>query len=252
MVRFIMEFQEVVNTGMEEMRLQKYLAQCGVASRRRAEEMILAGEVAVNGEVIRQLGTKVTEEDLVTVNGRNVKPEKRKLYLAMNKPKGVITGCSDDRERTTVLDLLQEEISERVYPAGRLDFDSSGLLLLTNDGELADVLMHPKHEVEKVYLAEVSRTPILRELEQLRRGVMVDGRRTSPAGVDWIRDRVLRITIHEGRNRQVRKMCEAVGLHVKELQRIAIGKIVLGNLPLGRWRYLTKAEITYLKGLKKG
>jgi len=234
---------------MEEIRLQKYLADCGVASRRKSEELILAGRVKVNGQVITQLGSKVTDNDEVLVDGEKVVPVFKKVYILLNKPVGYITTVSDDFGRQTVMDLVNDEIHTRIFPVGRLDYDTEGLLIMTNDGDVTYALTHPKHNIDKTYIATLNNVPHPDDVDKLRRGVVIDGRRTMPANIDWLKDNVLKITIHEGRNRQIRKMFEAVGYEVKHLKRISVGKIQLGNVPLGRWRHLTKAEIDYLKGV---
>lgn len=228
-------------------RLQKYMADCGIASRRKCEDIILSGRVSVNGDVVRELGTKVCDSDEVFVDGNKITPVTKKIYIMMNKPQGVLTSVSDDRGRTTVLDLLQDEVHERVFPVGRLDFDTEGLLLLTNDGELAYGLTHPKKNIDKTYKTVLNEVPSPSDVERLKSGVYIDGRKTYPAKVEWYKDSTLFISIHEGRNRQVRKMCEALGYKVKFLQRISIGNIGLGNVPLGRWRRLNASEINYLK-----
>jgi len=233
-------------------RLQKYMADCGVASRRKCEGLITSGNVSVNGVVVTELGTKVNKEDVVQVNGREIKLVNKNIYIMMNKPIGYLTSVSDDRGRNTVMDLIEGEISTRVFPVGRLDFDTEGLLIMTNDGELANDLMHPKKKVEKTYKVVIDKVPSPLEIEKLKRGVVIDGRKTHPAKVDWLKDNTLLITIHEGRNRQVRKMCESLGFSVKFLQRISIGNLRLGNVPLGRWRHLSINEVNYLKNITKG
>ena len=236
---------------MENVRLQKYLADCGVASRRRAEEIILAGRVSVNGEAITTLGTKVGGNDEVTVDGAAVTPVGKKIYMLLNKPAGYLTTVSDDFGRKTVIDLIKDEVKGRVFPVGRLDFETEGLLLLTNDGDVTYALTHPKHEISKTYIVTLDRTPSPADLDKLRKGVMIDDRKTLPAKVRLIKDNLVEITIHEGRNRQVRRMAEAVGYEVEALKRTAMGNILLGNIPSGRWRHITKVELEYLKKLGK-
>lgn len=241
-----------LNTGgffLEEIRLQKYMADCGLASRRKCEEIILQGKVTVNGKKVIELGTKVTEEDEVSVNGEVIKKVFKKVYIAMNKPVGYITSVSDEFDRPTVMNLVEDEIHTRVYPVGRLDFDTEGLLVMTNDGDLTYRLTHPKHKVYKTYVATLNDVPHPKEIERLKKGVVVDGRKTQPPKVNWLRDNIVEISISEGRNRQVRKMFEAIGYEVTNLQRIAVGNLTLGNIPLGRWRHLSNAEINYLKSL---
>ena len=232
-------------------RLQKYMAMCGVASRRAAEKMIAEGRVSVNGAVVTEMGTQIEEgTDVVRVDGAEIHPETEKHYLAYNKPIGEVTTVSDPEGRATVMDRF-EGYPVRLFPVGRLDYDSEGLLLLTNDGEMMNRLLHPSREIDKTYLVKVSNDLTDEELFRLTRGVMVDGRMTSPA-----RGRIIRrdtfsttvlITIHEGRNRQVRKMIAAVGHQVVSLKRVGFGPIQLGDLPSGCWRRLTEAEIRKLK-----
>ncbi len=232
------------------MRLQKYLASCGVASRRKAEEMIAAGLVQVNGQTVREMGTQVTEEDKVTVEGEAVRPEAEKRYILYYKPVGEVTTASDPEGRPTVLDHFRD-YPVRLYPVGRLDFDSEGLLILTNDGELTQRLTHPSHEVEKRYIARVSNQVSDEELRLLRSGVSLEGRRTAPAKVSVLRrdpfSTDLLITIHEGRNRQIRRMVEAVGHEVVRLKRVQYGGVALGDLERGQWRELTGEEVRSLR-----
>jgi len=235
------------------MRLQKYLAMSGVASRRASEKLIAEGHVAVNGQVITEMGVQVDETaDRVTVDGEPVFIEEEKHYLAYYKPVGEVTTVSDPEGRATVMDKFRD-YPVRLYPVGRLDFDSEGLLLLTNDGDMMQRLLHPSHEVEKAYLAKVSNHVPEEALRRLRSGVELDGRLTSPASVRLIRyeafDTVVLVTIHEGRNRQVRRMFEAVGHQVVSLKRVGFGPISLGDLPRGQWRQLTPVEIRKLKEL---
>jgi len=232
-------------------RLQKHLADCGVASRRRAEEYITSGRVTVNGERVTELGVKIDPAaDAVMFDGKPVTHEK-KVYVMLHKPEGYVTTADDEHGRQTAIDLIRD-IPERLDPVGRLDYSTSGLLLLTNDGELLYRLTHPKHEIPKTYIVRVAGVPTAESLRRLREGVTVDGRKTAPAKAAHIKDdgtnASLRITIHEGRNRQVRKMCAAVGHDVLYLKRVATGKLTLGDLPKGKWRYLTEDEVKYLKG----
>ena len=232
------------------MRLQKYLAACGVASRRRAEEMIQAGLVQVNGVTVREMGVQVGEGDVVAVEGRPVALETDKRYVLYYKPVGEVTTVSDPEGRPTVLDHFRD-FPVRLYPVGRLDFDSEGLLLLTNDGELTNRLTHPRHEVEKRYIARVSNQVGAAELTRLRAGVMLDGRKTAPAKVSVLREDPfstdLLITLHEGRNRQIRRMVEAVGHQVVRLKRVQYGTVTLGNLQRGQWRELSPEEVASLR-----
>lgn len=232
------------------MRLQKYLASCGVASRRRAEEMIAEGLVQVNGQTVREMGVQVAEGDAVTVGGEPVLPEAEKRYVLYYKPVGEVTTASDPQGRPTVLDHFRD-YPVRLYPVGRLDFDSEGLLILTNDGELTQRLTHPSHEVEKRYIARVSNQVGEEELHLLRSGVPLQGRRTAPAKVSVLRldpfSTDLLITIHEGRNRQIRRMVEAVGHEVVRLKRVQYGGVTLGDLERGQWRELTPEEVRSLR-----
>ena len=235
------------------MRLQKYLAQCGVASRRHAEEMIAQGLVQVNGQTVTEMGVQVEETDVVCVRGEQVRPETEKRYILYHKPMGEVTTVTDDRGRETVMDHFRD-FPVRLYPVGRLDYDSEGLLLLTNDGDLAARLTHPSHEVDKTYLARVSMHLTPDEIHQLRAGVTLeDGFRTSPAKVRVIREETFAsavlITIHEGHNRQVRRMMEAVGHKVLLLRRVKFGPIDLKGVDRGAWRDLTAEEIKALKEL---
>ncbi len=236
------------------MRLQKYMAMCGVAARRKCEEIIASGRVAVNGEVVSQMGVQVEEGDRVTLDGQPITPEARKRYILYHKPAGEVTTVSDDKGRETVMDRFKD-FPERIYPVGRLDYDSAGLLLLTNQGDLAQRLTHPSCEVDKTYLARVSGNPSGEALERLRRGVFMEGdeRRTYPADVRVVRDESLYsdvlVTIHEGRNRQVRRMFDAVGHRVLLLRRVRFGPLELGALRRGEWRELTEDEVARLKAL---
>ena len=235
------------------MRLQKYLALCGVASRRHAEEMISDGLVKVNGQVITQMGFQVNENDIVCVRDEVVKPEAEKRYILYRKPMGEVTTVSDDRGRETVMDHFRD-FPVRLFPIGRLDYDSEGLLLLTNDGELTAKLTHPRHEVKKTYLARITTHLAPDELHLLRSGVVLDdGFRTSPASVRVISEDAFAsnviIAIHEGHNRQVRRMMEAVGHKVLLLRRIKFGPIDLQGVERGEWRDLTEEEISKLKDL---
>ena len=235
------------------MRLQKYLAMSGVASRRASEKLIAEGHVAVNGVTITEMGVQVSEVDRVTVDGVQVHLEEEKHYLAYYKPMGEVTTVSDPEGRATVMDKFRE-YPVRLYPVGRLDYDSEGLLLLTNDGEMMQHLLHPSHEVEKQYLVKVSNRVSPEALHQLATGVQLDdGRMTSPAKVRLIRyetfDSVVLISIHEGRYRQVRRMFQAVGHEVVSLRRVGFGPIYLNDLPRGTWRHLTDVEVRKLKEL---
>lgn len=234
------------------MRLQKYLASCGVASRRASEKLIAEGHVSVDGVVITEMGTQVEEGQRVCVDGKPVQPEAQKHYLMYHKPAGEVTTAHDPEGRATVLDRFKD-YPVRLYPVGRLDYDSEGLLLLTNDGDLTDQMLHPSREVEKVYLARVSNVVTPQEARRLERGVMVDGRMTARAKAKILSQQNLftdmLITIHEGRNRQVRKMVEQIGHQVVLLRRIRFGPLKLGDLPRGMWRPLTDEELNQVKQL---
>jgi len=230
------------------MRLAKYLAHAGVASRRAAETLVGEGRVRVAGEVVRDPARDVDERSAVEVDGRPVAGVERRVVYAVNKPLGVLSTASDPHGRPTVLGLLEAE-GRRLYPVGRLDADSSGLILLTNDGELAHRLTHPSFHVAKTYRVRVAGAPVgERALRALRAGVELEDGRSSPAQVRRLGPDGLELTIHEGRNRQVRRMCEAVGHRVLELQRVAIGPLALGGLPAGAHRRLSDAEVQSLRG----
>jgi len=231
-----------------EIRLQKWLSQAGVASRRKAEELIIAGKVAVNGNIITQLGTRAdTSRDRVTVNGQPCEVATSKIYIALHKPEGVVTTASDQFNRPTVMDYIPKDT--HCYPVGRLDYDTSGLIILTNDGEFAQKLAHPKHGITKTYTAIIKGLPDDEQLKAFASGLMIEGRLTAPCEIEIIKkepNAKVRIKLGEGRNRQVRKMCEAIGHPVISLKRVEVGPVKLGSLPQGQWRYLTPAEI---KGL---
>lgn len=238
-------------------RLQKILSAAGIASRRAAERLMLDGHVSVNGQIVRELGAKAdAERDDIQVDGRRIRLASRRRYLLLNKPRGYVTTRSDPEGRPTVMDLLKG-IRDYVYPVGRLDYDSEGLLLLTNDGDLAARLMHPRHGIGRVYEARLRGTPDDRALRRLTTGVRLDGRKTAPARVRLLaRDvgaradqSVLELTIIEGRTRQVRRMCEAVGHPVVRLRRVRIGPIADPSLKPGTFRELTRDEIRKLKGI---
>ncbi len=234
------------------MRLHKYLASCGVASRRAAEKLIAEGRVRVNDIAITHMGFTVEAGDTVTLDGQIVIPEAEKHYLMYHKPAGEVTTVTDPEGRPTVLDKFRD-YPVRLFPVGRLDYDSEGLILLTNDGELAEHMLHPSREVEKVYLARVSNQVSLESARRMEHGVMVDGRPTSPAKARILSVKPLytdmMITIHEGRNRQVRKMVEAIGHEVVQLRRVRFGPLKLNDLPRGMWRTLSSEEIMALRML---
>lgn len=237
---------------MEE-RLQKFLANAGVASRRASEQLILQGRVQVNGKIVKELGVKVDpEKDEVRVDGKLCRIENKFFYIILNKPKGYVTTVKDPFGRPTVLNLLKG-FKQRVYPVGRLDKDTEGLLILTNDGEVTYQLTHPKHEVNKTYIALVEGHVTESEIKKLNKGVMIKDGMTSPSKSRILKysqnETLLEIKIHEGRKRQVRRMCLAIGHPVIHLKRIAIGKITLNGLKTGQWRFMTKSEIEYIKSL---
>ena len=233
---------------MEEIRLQKYLAECGIASRRKCEEYIAQGKIKVNGEITTELGTKVNpQKDIIEYNGKKVKREEKHVYILLNKPIGYVTTADDQFGRDTVLDLVK--VKERIVPVGRLDMYTSGALILTNDGEFVYKITHPKHEINKTYNATVKGIIKQEEVEKLRNGVEIEGYITKPAKVKILKTDEeknisrIEITIHEGKNRQIRKMCEAVGHKVVALHRSKIAGIGVKDIELGKWRYLTKKEI---------
>ena len=225
-------------------RLNKYIAECGICSRRKADILIESGKVLVNDIVIKDLGVKIDDtKDQVKVDGKTISKEDKFVYIMLNKPKGYVTTNSEQFGRKSVLDLIDTDY--RIFPIGRLDMNTEGLLLLTNDGEFANKLMHPKNKVEKTYIANVKGNITEEKIEHLINGVDIGGYITKPAKVRIIsKDKnKIEIKISEGKNRQVRKMCEAVGLKVINLKRTSIGKLNLGNLKIGKYRYLNKSEI---------
>ena len=237
-------------------RLQKILAQAGIASRRAAEELIISGRVAVNGRVVTELGTKADQEtDVITLDGKVVEAEKRRVYVLLNKPAGYVTTLSDPQGRPIVSELLKA-IPERLFPVGRLDYNTEGLLLLTNDGALANRLMHPRHEVEKEYHVRVRGAVTPEQLASLSRGVRIEDGMTAPARVSVMKtsdnNTWISIAIHEGRYRQVRRMCAAVGLTVVRLKRARYGFLELGALRPGEYRFLSNEEIKALNQADKG
>lgn len=234
------------------MRLNKYIADAGICSRRKADELIENGNVKVNGATMKEMGYQVEDGDVVQVNGKTIENAGKKIYVAVNKPLGYITSMDDDKGRATVAELVSD-VPERLFPVGRLDYNTTGLLIMTNDGQLTYTLTHPKHEVYKTYIAKVAGVLSDTRLAKLRRGVDIGGFVTSPAKVKVIkqmpRHAIVEISIREGKNRQVRKMFAAVGNKVQELQRVAIGEIKLGRLMEGHYRKLNREEIEYLKKL---
>ncbi len=235
------------------MRLQKYMAKCGVASRRKSEEIILEGRVKVNGVIVKKLGTIIDpSKDVVEVDNKVINVEENKIYIMLNKPEGYVTTVRDKYSEKIVLDLI-DGINERIYPVGRLDAETTGLLLITNDGDLAYKITHPSYQIPKKYIALVEGIPNNKKLHKFRRGLKIDGRITAEAYIKILKKykdtSLLEISIHEGRNRQVRKMCQYIGHPVIKLKRVAIGELELGKLEVGKWRYLTSKEVKYLKTL---
>ncbi len=233
----------------DKVRLQKFMSECGVASRRKSEELIESGKVRVNGAVA-SLGDKINpKKDTVTVNGKKIVKQKEHKYIMLHKPRGFITTMSDEMERKCVAQLISD-VPQRVYPVGRLDRDSEGLLLFTNDGEFANALTHPKKHVSKTYRVTVRPGITDEQLSAITEGIIIDDRKTAPAEVRVVTKEenrvVLEIILYEGRNRQIRKMCEQLGLEVARLKRTAIGSVKLGMLKQGDWRELTEDEVRKL------
>ena len=234
------------------MRLNKYIASCGVASRRGADTIIAEGRVTINGRPVTTIGTDVDPDtDVVAVDGTLLSLHADNIYIILNKPAGVLSTCADDRGRKTVVDLVKG-VDQRIFPVGRLDFDTEGLLLLTNDGEFAYKCTHPKHEMDKTYEAVVHGRLDDTAVYYLEAGIELDGMKTAPAKIRRISFSDTRhhieITIHEGRNRQIKRMFEAVGCHVMQLKRIKLGKLTLDGIRTGEWRYLTDAEVEEISG----
>lgn len=235
------------------MRLQKAIANSGFCSRRKAENLILDGHVTVDGKVVTKLGTVVNEKNVIEIDNVRLQQEE-KVYYLLNKPRGVVTTTSDDKQRKTVVDLINED--KRIYPIGRLDYDTTGALILTNDGEFANLMMHPKNEIDKVYVAKLNKIIKADEINQLKKGVFLDNKilvkasRVKLRKVDNMnQNSFVEITIHEGKNHQVKKMFEAVGIKVDKLKRERIGFIDVANLKSGEYRKLTKKEVHQLYAL---
>lgn len=229
------------------------MAVCGVASRRTAELMIKEGRVQLNGRIVDKMGVIVDpKKDIVKVDNKTIRRESKKIYIMLNKPIGYVTTLKDEKGRKIITDLI-DGVEERIFPVGRLDADTTGLLLLTNDGDLAYRLTHPSYEVSKRYIAIVEGVPNRLELERFRNGLMIDRKKTSKASIKiakrYEHESILEIEIHEGRNRQVKNMCEMINHPVKKLKRIAIGDLEIGGLEIGNWRYLEEDEVNYLKKL---
>jgi len=234
-----------------KIRLNKFIAICGVASRRKADELIQKGRVAVNGEIVEKLGIKVDpEKNVIEVDGKRITYKEKLVYLALYKPKGYIVSLKDPYNRPKVMDLLPD-FKERIFPVGRLDYDSEGILLLTNDGELAYRLMHPRYKIERIYRVEVKGIPGSEKLEKLEKGIPLYGKRTAPSKVKLITKKgkraLLEIKLYEGRKRQVKLMFLAIGHPVLKLKRISFGGITIKGLKPGEWRHLSKNEIEMLR-----
>lgn len=242
---------------MAKTRIQKVLSENGILSRRKAEEYVAQGRITVNGRRAETGAAVDPEKDIITIDGIRLELSSRvrKVYLLLNKPRGYVTTLSDELGRRCVAELV-EDAPERVYPVGRLDKDSEGALILTNDGDFANLIMHPSHHISKTYRVTVRPSVSEDQLVRLSSGIEIDGRTTAPAQVDVIEKRpdrtIIQMVIHEGRNRQVRKMCEAVGLEVARLKRSSVGPIRLGMLPPGKWRELTPQEVRAVRGAVKG
>ena len=229
-------------------RLQKLIARAGICSRRAAEDLISDGRVTVDGKIIRELGFKADpSQNKIRVDGKLLRFDTEKIYLLLNKPRGYVSTAHDDRGRKTVIELLGENFSERVYPVGRLDLNSEGLILLTNDGDLTNALIHPRYEIPKTYRAKVTGLVTEEKLDKLRAGIELDDGLTAPAEIFLLADGSIEITIHEGRNRQVRRMFAAIGCDVKRLRRIKFAGLTLDGLKVGKFRTLTTNEIAELK-----
>lgn len=231
------------------MRLQKFIAHAGIASRRTAEDMIKQGRVSVNGITVTDMGISVSDADVVAVDGSILRNEDEKVYIMLNKPVGYVSTAKDQFGRQTVLDLVKE-VNVRLYPVGRLDYDTSGLLLLTNDGDFTYRMTHPRHETDKVYEALIAGMPSKEEIKNFEAGLEIEDYITSPAKMTVVEKKGnhtrVRIKIHEGKNRQVRKMCETIGHTVLALKRISVGPVALGDLPEGKWRRLSLQELESL------
>lgn len=236
---------------MMEERLQKYMARCGIASRRKCEEYILEGKVRVNGNIIQELGTKVTEKDEVLFENKKIIPEEKKVYFLLNKPEGYITSVKDEKNRKTIMDLVKCE--ERIYPIGRLDYDSSGLIILTNDGDIYNKIIHPRVKINKKYVAICKGEFTKEDISKFENGIDIGGYITSEAVIKVLSFKnnrsTVEICIHEGKNRQIRRMCDALGHEVISLKRVSIGDIKLGYLQKGEYRELTSSELDYINNL---
>lgn len=236
------------------MRINKYLADCGLASRRKCEELVVQGKIKVNGKLIKDLSTDIKSTDIVTYAGRTVRPVLNKVYYKLHKPKGYVTTSSDEKGRKTVLELMRS-VKDRVYPVGRLDYDTEGVLIMTNDGDITNILTHPKNSVKKTYIATVEGEVTNDEVKQISKGVNIGEYVTQPCMVRVMEFKnnltKVEVTITEGKNHQVKKMFEAVGHTVAFLKRVSIGNIKLGGLARGEYKALTPKELAYLKSLQK-
>ena len=233
---------------MEEIRLQKYIADCGITSRRKAEELIKQGKIKVNGQIVYELGTKINpQKDMVLYQDKKIQEKQKNVYILLNKPIGYVTTVKDQFKRPSVLDLVK--VKQRVVPVGRLDMYTSGALILTNDGDFVYQVTHPKHEIDKTYTVTIKGIVTEQDVELLKNGVKIEDYTTKPAKVKILKTDLeknssrLEITIHEGKNRQIRKMCETVGYPVLALHRSKISGIGVKDLPLGKWRFLSKQEV---------
>lgn len=235
------------------MRINKYIALCGVASRRAAEKLILDQRIKVNNKVVKDLATDINESnDTVTLDDKKIEPVKKYIYVMLNKPKGCVATVKDDRGRKTIMDYIGNLKDNRVFPIGRLDYNTEGLLLITNDGELSNKLTHPSNDIPKTYIARIEGSPIAEnDLATLRKGIVLDGMKLHKSKIKLLEEKnnICRyeVTIYEGRNRQIHRMFEAIGKEVIFLKRVAIGDLRLGGLARGTHRYLKEAEIDYLK-----
>ncbi|MCI8595997.1 MAG: rRNA pseudouridine synthase [Clostridia bacterium] len=234
------------------MRINKYLAECGLASRRASEQIITAGRVKLNGKIVTDLATDVSEDDFVTVDGKRAQPIHKHIYLMLNKPKGYITSTNDEKGRKTVMDLLDKKFAnKRIFPIGRLDYDTEGLLLLTTDGDLCNRISHPRNDISKTYVAKIENEVSEEELNKLRGGVILDGVKTKRCRITVLefdgKLTRLEVVISEGRNRQVRRMFESINREVVFLKRVGVGELKLGGLGRGECRELKPNEIDYLK-----
>ena len=250
------EFKKIKDTPQSDIssgiRLNKYIANSGICSRREADTYIEHGSVEINGKLVTEMGYKVQPDDVVRFDGTSITPEQKK-YVLLNKPKNYITTMDDDRGRKTVMELIANASKERIYPVGRLDINTTGLLLFTNDGDLAKKLTHPKHNVRKLYHASLDRKLELRDLEKLRGDVIIEGRKVFIDAISFVDGQPkseIGIEIHSGRNRIVRKIFEHVGYKVNKLDRVVFAELTKRNLPRGRWRELTNLEVTNLQIMK--